>query len=157
MENTDKPNIKAIAIIGLVVVAVVSLIIASFLSKSKKTPLPQTSRTGPTPTLIQHPQSSSTGGVQRSDAIPTLIPIDTFTGAAKEQDIPKEDTELAVQKRNLRRKAPLAADQFTITFNYETDKFTVTLKDPKENAKKTFTEWLGANYPMLPLDRFEIR
>ncbi len=150
----EKPNLKTFAIIGLIVITITLFVVVSLLSKGKNSPASQAPRSGPSPTLVQQPKSSSAASTRSSNAAPTLIPVDTFTGAAKDQDIPKEDTELAVAKRALRKKTPLAVAQFTIEFDYGNDQFTVTLKEPKEEAKTEFAKWLKTNYPSLPLDRF---
>jgi len=84
---------------------------------------------------------------------PTEIPAASRTGALEEQ-LPKEVLDLATQKQSLKSKLPVTNTYFTITFDYAEDKFTVTLKEPKTDAKTNFTNWLKANYPAITEDRF---
>jgi len=111
---------------------------------------PPSSDTGdgfqPTPTTIE----------VRTTIPPTEIPAATRTGALEEQ-LPKEVLDLATQKQSLKSKLPLSNPFFTITFNYAEDKFVVTLKEPKTDAKTNFTNWLKANYTAIPEDRFTFK
>lgn len=87
---------------------------------------------------------------------PTLVPPN-FTGVIEDQQIPQAETDLAVQKSELRKILPLTQPTFTITFDYANDQFLVTLSEPKDASKTKFNEWLQNNYPKIPIDRFSFK
>jgi len=86
---------------------------------------------------------------------PTLIPPQTDTGA-REVELPQGVKDLATQKQELRKATPLQLTGFIISFDYAEDKFIVNLQEPKVDTRISFETWLKANYPEIPLDRFEI-
>ena len=137
------------------------IVIILFIPQTKKqTPSQPKPTKLPLPTLIEPKQPLELNITpheepQGPDTFPTLPPLaPTFTGGLEKQNIPQEETDLAVQKRELRQKTPLSEDSFTITFDYANDIFIVTLKEPKDINKKDFDLWLNTNYPNIPLDRF---
>lgn len=85
----------------------------------------------------------------------TITPAD-FTGVA-EVTIPQPTIDAANLKRSLRQKMPLTLSTFSLDFNYGEDKFIVTLKDPKEAAKKEFESWRTANYPGIEMNQFNFQ
>jgi len=89
---------------------------------------------------------------------PTLIPHPkNGTGVSDEQNISKEEIDLAAQKRELRKKTPFIHSSFTITFDFSTDQFNVVLNEPKISNQTVFNDWLRKNYAGIPLDRFLFR
>lgn len=82
----------------------------------------------------------------------TLIP-GAFTGV-KEETFPKEIIDATSQKKDLRNKTPLTTANFIINFDYSSDKFTVILKEPKNESKTQFNNWLTKNYPNLIISQF---
>lgn len=158
----EKRNLLyVIVFIAVLVLAFLILVIA--MPKNGKKPA---NTSAPTPTLANTGEpvngankSSLPGTVPTiaSGISPTLIPVNPFTGVADHQDIPKEETDLATQKRDLRRKTPLTESAFSLAFDYADDMFVVTLNDPRETSKTAFNQWLKANYPLIPLDRFGFR
>lgn len=141
-----KPEIKLYYVIPLVFLVI--LIVIVLLIPGNKQPVKKTDNTGPQPTIPFPTQII----IDKTSPIPTIA--STFTGAIKEQNIPKEQVDLATQKKELRKKTPLKQDTFTVTFDFTTDKFIVTLNDPKDVNRTVFEAWLKTNYPGLPLDRF---
>lgn len=160
--NTMSPNFKLYYILPAVALFIIVLVV---LLIPKKTTPNQPSRlptNSPLPTVVplvtsqasSKPSASSSLG--RMSVSPTLIPAG-FTGADVDQHIPQAETDLSVQKNDLRKKTPLTQPNFTITFDYANDLFLVTLKDPKDASKTEFQQWLQANYSNIPLDRFEFK
>jgi len=98
----------------------------------------------PTPTTVE----------VRVTTPPTVAP--TFTGALDEE-LPKEERDLVEQKQALKTRLPLTEANFTITFDYGEDKFIVELAEPKAESQVKFNDWLQANYPAIPIDRFIIK
>lgn len=144
-----KPEIKLYYVIPLVFLAI--LIIIILLIPSNKQPIKKIDNTGPLPTALFPTQII----LEKTSLEPT-IPA-TFTGAIKEQNIPKEQVDLAAQKKELRKKTPFKQDAFTVVFDFASDKFVVTLTEPKDTNRTVFETWLNANYPGLPLDRFTFK
>lgn len=107
----------------------------------------------PIPTKITINQLPTTNYQKRNNA---TIPA-TYTGVAEDQNIPKADTDLATQKRELRLKTPLTSPEFTISFDFANDVFDVALIPPITQNKVVFEAWAAANYPLIPMDRFSIK
>lgn len=159
----QKPNFKLYAI--LFVIIAVFLVIALLIPLGRKES--QTGKTGPRPTSTQSfPSPTTYQGSQTPYTYPTTKPKTTgetaaqpevhptgFTGV-KDEELPKNLADLSKQKQELRAKTPLTQPSFTITFDYGEDKFVVTLKEPKGTSKPYFDQWLKANYPAIPSDRF---
>ena len=144
-----KPEIKLYYVIPLVFLVI--LIVIVLLIPSNKQPIKKTGNTGLQPTILFPTQII----IDKTSPIPTIAT--TFTGAIKEQNIPKEQVDLATQKKELRKKTPLKQDAFTVTFDFASDKFVVTLNDPKDTSRTIFEAWLKTNYSGLPLDRFTFK
>jgi len=88
---------------------------------------------------------------------PTKIPVQNFTGAEINQTLPPELKNLGEQKTTLRRLTPLTLPVGMIDFDYENDRFTLTLKEPKNESEATFDLWLKQTYPAIPKEQFAIR
>ena len=80
----------------------------------------------------------------------------TSTGALL-GDIPQSTIDLTNQKKELRNKTPLKEKTFTITFDFVTDRFIVTLNEPRAENRVQFETWLKTSYPAIPLDRFNFK
>jgi len=131
-----------------VVVIILSLTVWVF-QKKQNTPSPTepTNINQPTPTTVEVRTTTS--------LTPTEIPA-TQTGALDEQ-LPQQEQDLATQKQELKSKVPINNANFFLVFDYGEDKFIVDLKQPKEDNKTVFENWLNANYPAIPIDRFIIK
>ncbi|MEO6508592.1 MAG: hypothetical protein ABIO02_01440 [Patescibacteria group bacterium] len=140
-------NPKIILISFLLLVLLVLIIIANKLTKKN-----EISSGNPTPPLI-----SITSYVTQppNPNVPGEI-MPTFTGA---RDVTfAQPTQQYIDKRGeLRESVPLNGPTFSIDFNFREDKFTVTLKEPKNESQAAFNEWLKNNYPELPLEDFIVR
>ena len=147
-----KPEIKLYYIIPavfLVILVVVILLLPKNKSESPGVVIPTR---GPLPTRIQLDEKTV------SPRTPTLIPHPkNGTGVSDEQNISKEETDLATQKRELRKKTPLTQPTFSMIFDFSTDLFTVVLNEPKNSSQTVFNDWLKTNYPAIPLDRFSFK
>lgn len=145
----DNSNIKVY--LGISFALIVLFILILVIPFSKKQPV--TSRQQPVtnliPTSVETNPSTNSGQANQS---PTLVPT-VFTGV-KEETLPKELVDLSTQKQALRQKTPLSLSTFTIGFDYNTDKFVVTLLDPKDQARKEFESWRKTNYPVLGSEQF---
>ncbi|PIV09333.1 hypothetical protein COS31_03405 [Candidatus Roizmanbacteria bacterium CG02_land_8_20_14_3_00_36_15] len=141
----------------LIVIALIVLLSILFLSvlvmqRKKTNPSPSNQPTNinlPSPTTVE----------VRITTPPTLTPtpiLPTSTGVFEEQ-LPKEQQDLSTQKQALKTKLPINNNNFALVFDYGEDKFIVSLKEPKETNKKVFEDWLKANYPAIPIDRFLIK
>ncbi len=148
----DNSNIKVyLAISGALLVLFILVLIIPFSSKKTVNNESSTTNQNPFPTSIET-GSSSTGSTNKAL---TPIPAD-FTGALEEK-IPQPIIDFAAQKKDLRLKSPLSLSTFTIDFDYSEDKFTLTLKDPKDQSQKEFESWRTTNYPLLGSEQFLIR
>lgn len=148
----DNSNIKIyLAISGALVVLFILIILVPFSSKKTVDNGSSTTNRNPFPTSIETNSTNSTNSTKRLAPIPA-----DFTGALEEQ-IPQPIIDLATQKKDLRSKVPLSLSTFTIDFDYSEDKFTVALKDPKDQAQKEFEGWRAANYSLLINDQFLLK
>lgn len=149
MNNIQKPH-KAIYF-GLLVILFVLIAIVLYipLPKFKKTNknLPITNINSPTP--INNSQLT----INKSPSKPILV---TPTGTGGMEDIPKNVADSATQKQNLKKILPFNQVYFAITFDYETDKFVVKINDPFTTNNIEFEKWLKNNYPLIPLQSFQI-
>jgi len=147
----DNSNIKVyLAVSGALIVLLILIIVIPFTKKSP-TQSDTTNSTGqPFPTSIE---TNSTGSTNSTDS--TSIPAD-FTGVA-EEELPAQVLDTSLQKKDLRQKTPFDLSAFTIDFDYSEDKFVVTLKDPKDQAKTEFESWRTANYPGLGTEQFLLK
>lgn len=147
-----KPEIKLYYIIPAIFLVILVVVILLFPKNKSESPSVVAPTRSPLPTLIQLETKS------RASLTPTLIPHPkNGTGAADEQNISKEETDLAVQKRELRKKTPITQSSFTMTFDFSTDQFNVVLNEPKNSNQTVFNDWLKKNYPAIPLDRFSFK
>ncbi len=148
----DNSNIKVyLAISGALIVLVILVLIIPFSSKKTVNNESSTTNQNPFPTSIETNSTNSTNSTKRL----TPIPAD-FTGALEEK-IPQPIIDFAAQKKDLRNKTPLALSTFTIDFDFNTDKFVVTLKDPRDQSQKEFDSWRTANYSLLGSDQFLLK
>lgn len=155
-------NLKLYYIIpGIALILLIVILLISTRKTPQNLPVPTNS---PLPTRIQievtqqaNPSPEKQPTQKATNPLtPTLIPP-TFTGAFEDQHIPQAETDLAVQKTELRKKTPLIQPGFTITFDYANDQFIVSLNEPKDANTQQFKDWLQANYSNIPLDRFNIK
>ncbi len=109
----------------------------------------------PTPTPINNPIPTVYDLKKTIKPTETPAPLPSQTGGLGPQE-DEATKKLSEQKQELRFKTPLTQPNFTITFDYSQDKFMVSLKEPKEQSKTKFSEWLVNNYPAIPIDRFII-
>ena len=147
----DSQNVKVyLAISGALIVLLILVIIIPFTKQKPVTSPKQQPVTNLIPTTVETNQSPVTNNQSL-----TPIPAD-FTGAIDEK-IPQQVIDLAAQKKDLRSKVPLSLSTFAIDFDYGEDKFTVTLKEPKDQSQKEFESWRTTNYPGLGVEQFLIR
>ena len=152
-------NLKLYYIIpGAILVVMVLLVLLLPKKSSQEQPVitPTVVLPSAIPTISRNSSSSSSKPVIKITVTPTLVPPN-FTGVIEDQQIPQAETDLAVQKSELRKKLPLTQPTFTITFDYANDQFLVTLSEPKDTSKTKFNEWLQNNYPKIPIDRFAFK
>lgn len=144
-------NYKKITIILILVsIALISLTYLLTIKKSTTTQPPNSISPTLSQSLPKSEDSNSLSPAQQNE--PTLI-APTFTGASDEE-LPQDILELSLQKQELRNKTPLNEQNFTITFDFETDRFTVLLSEPTDISQTLFYQWLEVNYPAIPKDRF---
>ncbi|MFA6532716.1 MAG: hypothetical protein WCT22_01825 [Patescibacteria group bacterium] len=148
----DNSNIKMyLAISGALIVLLILIILIPFSSKKTST---QDKTTNPNGQLF--PTSVDSNPLKVVNQVtPITIPAD-FTGVIEEK-IPQPIVDLAAQKKDLRSKVPLSLSTFTIDFDYAEDKFTVALKDPKDQAQKEFESWRILNYSLLDSNQFLLK
>lgn len=79
-----------------------------------------------------------------------------FTGVI-EEPIPQQIIDMSAQKKDLQGKVPIDFSLFSIDFDYDQDRFIVTLKDPKDQAQREFDSWRTANYAGLSSEQFLTR
>lgn len=147
----QRANLKMYFILALAfgILLILILIFTYINQKKQETKPPYES---PTPTSITSPSNF----VPADRLTPTLIHPTGFTGVY-EEELPPDIKALSEQKQALKREVPVNKELFTLDFNYAEDKFTVVLKEPKDQSKTSFTEWLKTNYPAIPLNRFIIK
>lgn len=138
-----KLNIK----IYIILLAILGILVVIVLSYSKK---PTTTNTSlqvlPTPTSIM---VAPTIPVQKINITPR------FTGA--NVNIPPLLLNSAQEKQALKKKMPMSETGFTITYDYQSDLFVVTLSEPKNTNRSAFEQWLKQNYSLIPLNKFSIK
>lgn len=126
----------------LVILALLIVAIGIFSSK-KQSGTTQSQPNGPTPTSVVIVPTSITG---------KIILTPRFTGA--DDTVPSPLLDFAIQKQALKKRLPLTENGFTITYDYQSDIFTVALSEPKQNNKSIFEDWLKKNYSLIPLNKF---
>lgn len=149
-----RPDIKYYLIPAavLVVIVLIILILPFNPNRPASQPAPTESPAIPTmrtPTRFQMPTPLVTSAIT-----PTPLPPKDSTGGIQDQQLSKEIVDLASQKTELRMKTPLTVNFGTISFDYNTDRFSVKLNDPKDKNKTAFESWLKQTYPAIPIDRF---
>ncbi len=137
-------NTKIYIILAAVLLIIVILVIAL---SSRKTGTSYTT----TPKL---PSPTPVNLIPSGPKMPATI-APTFTGANEE--VPEPILNLAKQKQALRKLSPLNQNGFTVSYDFSTDEFTVTLSDPKDRNKTAFQTWLKQNYPAISSGEFIIR
>jgi len=147
----NNSNIKIYLGISFVLIIIFILILVIPFTKQPVTSNQQPTTNLPTPTSVEINPSPPT----TIKSTPITVPAD-FTGVLKEQ-LPQQVIDLAAQKKDLKSKVPLSLTTFTVDFDYNTDKFVVTLKDPKDQTTKEFENWRAANYPALGTDHFLLK
>lgn len=149
MDNTNTKMYLAIS--GALIVLLILIILIPFSSKKITT---QDKNSSSNSQLFPTSIETNPSPVTNNQSL-TPIPAD-FTGVIEEQ-IPQTIIDLAAQKKDLRSKTPLSLSTFTIDFDYSEDKFTVTLKDPKDQAQKEFDSWRTTNYSLLDSSQFLLK
>jgi len=146
-----RPDYKLYIIPAVVVIILIIISVIVGVMKKKPvvyvTPTPGIATT-PRPQITEVPSVNPT-------PVATLAP-QKQTGAMDEAP-PQAELDLAAQKGALRRLCPVKQPSFSIDFDYTTDKFTVTLADPKIQGQDEFDSWLKSNYPAIPTDRFTFK
>ena len=121
-----QPNIRLYLILsGILVVILVAVFIIPLGRRGVNQP---PGETVPTPTSIATAPIDEPGS--------TVATVD-FTGVA-EEELPDN----------------VAEQTFVIDFDYNQDKFTVALNEPKDQSRQEFNDWKNANYPAIPADQF---
>jgi len=155
-------NRYLLIILSLLSLVIILSILTLVIQNSKKTNNQTLSNPKPTypplPTTYQQSQTrltplpTSITPIIDQSITPNLTPIE-FTGV-KEEPIPQEMVDFSKQKISLMQKLPLKTTDFAIDFDYDNDKFVVSLNPPKEESKKKFEDWLKNSYPSIPKDLF---
>lgn len=147
-----KPEINRYYIIPVIFFVILIFVVLLLPKNKSESPGVAIPTQGPLPTRVQ------LDNITVPSRAPTLIPHPkNGTGVSDEQNISKEETDLATQKRELRKKTPFTQSSFTITFDFSTDQFVVVLNEPKISNQTVFNDWLRKNYPGIPLDRFSFK
>lgn len=156
----NKTNLKYYLIpAGLLLIIFLIVLIVPIGNKSTGELVPSPSSIPLPTTKISTGSQKPTSSVSVNPTIgpsPTLIPL-RFTGGDLSQDLPADIKLLAQQKTELRRKTPLTLSFGILSFDYETDKFVLTLNEPKDQSEITFNTWLKQTYPAIPLEQFAIQ
>jgi predicted PurR-regulated permease PerM len=160
MEHNKKRYLVIIlSLLSLVIVlSILTLVIQNSKKTTNQTPSNPTPTYPPLPTTYQQSQTrltpipTSITPIIDQSITPNLTPIE-FTGV-KEEPIPQEMVDFSKQKLSLMQKLPLKTTDFAIDFDYDNDKFVVTLNPPKEESQKKFEDWLKNSYPSIPKDLF---
>jgi len=143
----NQPNIKLyIFLSGLLIVIFLVILILPLSKKQEKT---DSVSSFATPTLAPYALQEDSLN-QETDV--TIEPAQ-FTGVS-EETLPEDIAPFVGEKQSLRQKVPFDTGLFKIDFDYEQDKFTVILNDPKADNLKQFEEWKKNNYPNIPTDQF---
>ena len=145
----DNSNIKLY--LGISFALIVLFILILVIPFSKKT---TNNNLQPT-TSVPFPTSIETDSTDSTNSTDSNVPAD-FTGVA-EEELPAQVLDTSLQKKDLRLKTPLDLSTFIIDFDYSEDKFTITLKDPKDQAQREFESWRTANYPGLGAEQFLLK
>jgi hypothetical protein len=157
--NKNRYLVIILSLLSLVtVLSILTLVIQNSKKTTKQIPSNPTPTYPPMPTTYQQSQTrltplpTSITPIIDQSITPNLTPIE-FTGV-KEEPIPQEMVDFSKQKLSLMQKLPLETTDFAIDFDYDNDKFVVTLNPPKEESQKKFEDWLKNSYPSIPKDLF---
>ena len=142
----EKKQIKIIIVLGIILVILIIIFAVLNLSRQQK----KESVIVPTPT-----QEPFTGEEPTTVVTPEQINPGDFTGVL-EEELPPEVRAESEQMQDLSYKVPITQPLFEIDFNWEEYKFVVTLKDPEDQARTAFEDWLKNNYSGIPLNQFII-
>lgn len=141
------PNIKVYILVSGVLI--ILFLIVSFVPFGRKNGNQQGSDNFPTPTLFE-------GSQMPTITEPSPIEAVDFTGAV-EEEIPLDLANTAAERQNLMGQTPFDTGLFQIDFDYNEDKFIVTLTEPKQENRQQFDQWLKSNYPNLNTNQFNFR
>ena len=145
MENS---NFKVY--IGISIGLVVLLILIIIIPFSKKTD----NNSSATINNFPSPTSININTIKNSSS-QNIVPADS-TGVAEEQ-LPQEIVNAASQKQDLRKILPISLTSFDISFNYSEDKFTVILKEPKDQSRNEFDQWRNNTYSKIEVNQFNFQ
>lgn len=142
-----KNNIKIYLFVFLFLIFFLILIILLPINKKKESK--NNNNQPPTPTFIKIlPTKSFANNPSPNNLLPP-----TFTGGG-DQEPPKEEIELALASQELRKKLPLIEKNFMITYDYQEDKFVVSLIGNQNISKNDFESWRQKNYPNIQSKEF---
>ncbi len=148
----DNSNIKVYLGISFALIILFILVLVIPFSKKSSTSILQPTPYNLQPTTVE---TNSSSYPLQPTPYNLSIPAD-FTGVA-EEELPAQVLDASLQKKDLRDKVPLDLSTFAIDFDYGTDKFVVTLIDPKFQSRSEFESWRTANYPGLGAEQFLIK
>jgi len=136
--------------LGISIALVVLLMLILIIPFSKKTSSSQQTSNDDliTPTSVEINPSQTDGQL-------TSVPAQ-FTGV-NEEELPQEIFDASTQKQDLRSLLPISLSSFSIDFNYEQDKFTVTLSEPKDQSRTEFDQWRSNTYPAIDINQFNFQ
>lgn len=146
----QSPNTKIYLVVSVILVILFFLVTFYPLSKKPQIPNQKTDNNLVLPTSIES---------KEADNIPNRIPtvkVADSTGVYEEA-LPQYTLNLSNQKQDLRQRVPFDTGLFQIDFDYENDKFVVTLSEPKQENRSQFDQWLKSNYPNLSVNQFNFR
>lgn len=146
MEFIKQNNFKIYLLIFFFLVFLFILIILLPINKNSKT-TGKINNQMPTPTPVKI--SSAKNNTSLS---PTLIPP-AFTGGG-ELELSQEELDLSLSVQDLRKKTPLIEENFMITYDYQEDKFIVSLSGNDKISRNEFEKWRQQNYPNIPNNEF---
>ena len=150
----NNQNIKIYIGISLALIILLILVLVIPFVKKPATSNQQPVTSFPTPTTFQ---ANSTGSTNSIIVTPTVITIKAGSTGGINDPLPQPILNLANQKKDLRQKTPFNLGAFSIDFDYNQDKFVVTLTSPKDSSQKAFESWRTSNYPSLGSDQFLLK
>jgi len=143
-----QPNIKTYLILsGVLLFLFLAVIFIPF--GKKQSGQQEDKKNYPTPTTVKTDVNFG------DEPLPTPEAAQ-FTGAA-EEELPPDVLNAATQKQNLRIQVPIDFGIFALDFDYDKDKFVVTLIEPKDQSLSSFNEWKKNNYPDIADSQFIIK
>lgn len=139
----NRLNTRILIIAAIVILVILIIMSLVYVSNKGKIQVPGTSN------------STSKEIVPTSPISPKIVITPVFTGA--NEYIPPITLNAAQEKQELKKKTPLTIDGFTITYDFSSDLFIVTLSEPKTTSKTSFQQWLNQNYPLISLNKFSFK